>query len=184
MSCGVPGYGTRQQRLFYERIAAAYAPDGVLLVMHWNDGQLHRDEVVATYREPSGVVTGNPTLVWNLAAADSAAHERTNDLQMDQIGLELGRLDAAVRANGARLAIVLFRNDSDPGWASLSATVSSVLGVEGVPILDLGETLLAAAASQDLRVHESDPHPNEIAHRLAAEEIAVFLRRNDLVPAR
>ena len=48
-----------------------------------------------------------------------------------------------------------------------------------IPVWDLGETLLKNHSEQDLTVHEIDKHPNEIAHKIAAEATLVSLDKTD-----
>jgi hypothetical protein len=94
---------------------------------------------------------------------------------------ELRLLDRAVRGNGGRLAVVVFRLGREPEWDELVSAVSDGLRGTGVPFLDLGPALLAADDETDLWVHPSDAHPNEIAHRIAAEEIARLLEDEGLL---
>lgn len=50
-----------------------------------------------------------------------------------------------------------------------------------VPFLDLGEAILRRYSQLELRVHAIDGHPNEMAHRAAAEMLFEFLRAEGLV---
>jgi len=47
--------------------------------------------------------------------------------------------------------------------------------------IDLGPALLKDQTPEDLMVHPTDPSPNEIAHRIAAEAIEQFLRRQGFI---
>jgi hypothetical protein len=49
MNCGVSGFGTREERLFYETFGQRYRPDVVLLTMVWNDDLSFQDEVRRNY---------------------------------------------------------------------------------------------------------------------------------------
>jgi hypothetical protein len=51
----------------------------------------------------------------------------------------------------------------------------------GIPVHDLGPALLELRRPEELTVHPTDAHPNEIAHRLAAEEIERFLETERLL---
>jgi hypothetical protein len=95
---------------------------------------------------------------------------------------ELMALNESCRKNGARLAVVVFRNNRiDSVWDARVRSVSLGLEGSGIPILDLGPALLKDHSEKELRVHEFDGHPNEIAHQVAAEEIERFLRSSKLI---
>jgi hypothetical protein len=79
--------------------------------------------------------------------------------------------------------VVIFRGDDFPAWEKLVAEVTAGLEGTDIPVLDLGPALLGPGAPREgFRVHELDPHYNEVAHHLAAEEIERFLRSEQLVP--
>jgi hypothetical protein len=98
-----------------------------------------------------------------------------------------------VRAHGAQLAVILFRNRFEeeeyvdhadsPVWDRLTKTVRDGLHATDIPLLDLGPILLKAHPHDDLTVHPIDGHPNEIAHRTAAFAIRDFLRHKRLLPS-
>jgi len=88
-------------------------------------------------------------------------------------------LDKRSSGRGARLAVVLFRNTQDQAWTSLVSQITDGLKDAAIPVLDLGKVLLENQPEQDLTVHENDKHPNEIAHKIAAEAILVSLNKAD-----
>ena len=51
------------------------------------------------------------------------------------------------------------------------------------PYWTWGRRCSQTAAPEELIVHRTDGHPNEVAHRLAAEEIERFLRAQELRPS-
>ena len=61
-------------------------------------------------------------------------------------------------------------------FANVHRQLSGFWRSEGVPYLDL-LPLFRQHQSQPLVVNQFDAHPNELAHRLAAERIGEFLRR-------
>jgi hypothetical protein len=183
MACGVPGYGTLEQRLLYEHLAPRFQPEVVVLAMHWNDGHLAVDEAPGRV-EPAPASRPVPDLRRNLDLASSAARGRDLARRPDRTGVELRRLLAATRTHGAKLAVVLFRLDADPRWSVLRDTAMHVLNGTNVPMIDLGDGLLAAHRPADLVVHDpEDSHPNETAHRLAADAVATFLLTTRLLAA-
>jgi len=98
----------------------------------------------------------------------------------------LADLDRQVEADGGELVIVLFpllhRFDDYP-FQGLHDKIDEFCEREGVPILDLLPAYSQHEA-EDLWVHPVDHHPNEIAHRIAADELFAFLNCEDLLPPR
>mgnify|MGYP002139566116 CR=1 FL=1 len=50
-----------------------------------------------------------------------------------------------------------------------------------IPFLDLNPALAATGLGRGLWVYPTDQHPNEIAHKIAAQEIETFLKREKLL---
>jgi hypothetical protein len=48
-------------------------------------------------------------------------------------------------------------------------------------MLDIGPGVFGARSDQELRVHEVDDHPNEVAHALIADELLRFLDEHGLL---
>ena len=96
---------------------------------------------------------------------------------------EILRLDAEVRRTGARLVVVAFRHTTQPEdeWNALVRTVTAGLAGSDVPWLDLGQTLIPGHRLEEMVVHPIDGHPNEVAHKLAAQSIFQFLREQELI---
>ena len=79
-------------------------------------------------------------------------------------------LDQAARQSGARLVVVIFRfYRNAEEWLQLVSEVTQGLEGTGIPVLDLGPALLANHHSKEFWGHAHDGHPNDIAHRIAAE---------------
>jgi hypothetical protein len=86
------------------------------------------------------------------------------------------------RADAARRMHCAVGNNHEP-WGKLAEAVTEGLRGTGVPVLNLKDALLRDGRNVDeLQVHAIDGHPNEIAHRIAAEEIERFLRTENLLP--
>lgn len=176
LGCGVSHFSTREESLYYEARASAYQPDLVLLVMVADDDRSTPGE------ERLGVV--RPPARWEYLSATASLvrsvltwrPKPTFSVSM----AELARLHDRVRADGADLAVVVFTNGADPAWDRLSVSADATAQELGVPILNLRDAL----ASEDpaaLVVHPVDSHPNERAHRIAAEEIVDWLEREGLI---
>jgi hypothetical protein len=92
----------------------------------------------------------------------------------------LRRMDARLRARGGRLLVaswpLLVGLDGSYPFTDASREIASVLAAAGIPQHDLMSALRGFAA-ESLWVHPVDRHPNEVAHRLAAESLAPVVRR-------
>jgi hypothetical protein len=186
INCGISGYGTRQERLFYENVAVKYQPDIVVLVAVWNDDMSYQEELQKGY---SSRKKGK-------AEALFATWERVQDHRYrrpvpDFSGCvqDILELNRKVRANGARLAVVIFRDDpfysgtdgAGPVWDQLTNSITSGLQDTGIPILDVGKALYAKHTSAELIVDPADQHPNHVAHQIAASEILQLLEHQKFV---
>lgn len=85
-----------------------------------------------------------------------------------------------IRARGGRFVLALWPLlvglEGDYPFAEAHQTVAAFCASAGIPFLDL-RTALAGRRSADLWVHETDHHPNEIAHALAAESLLPTTQR-------
>ena len=185
INCGVSGYGTKEERLFYELFGAKYEPDLVLLSMVWNDDISWDEEVQRGYvnRSPGKL----ELLFYSWGKIQDLLHRRPSP-HFTRCVDEILRLDSEVREQGARLVVIIFRNDFDFAgetqsgkiWNRLTSTVTEGLQGSDIPILDLGKAL-QKHSSEDLMVHQIDVHPNEIAHAIAAREIQDFLQKKGML---
>jgi hypothetical protein len=103
---------------------------------------------------------------------------------------EVRQLNDAVKARGAGFAVVIFRNPFEygehvdsPTWDYLATTIGDGLRTTDIALLNLGPILLKTHPHDDLNVHPIDGHPNEIAHRTAANVIRDFLYQERLLPS-
>jgi hypothetical protein len=186
INCGVSGYGTHEERLFYQLFGEKYEPDVVLLVMIWNDDMSYLEEVQKGYvrRHP-----GKLELLFHTWGKIQKYRHRRPFPNFSKCVDEILKLNNAIAKQGARLGVVIFRDYCDYGsstnaskiWNHITDTVTKGLADTDIPILDLGKALCEKHSDEDLRVHQIDPHPNEIAHAIAAQEIEGFLRKENLL---
>jgi hypothetical protein len=66
--------------------------------------------------------------------------------------------------------------DGSYPFADASREIANVLAAAGIPQHDL-MSALGRRTAESLWVHPVDRHPNEVAHRLAAESLAPVVRR-------
>jgi hypothetical protein len=181
INCGVSGYATREERLFYELVGAKYEPDIVLLVMVWNDDMSFTDEIKKGYINQQRGKLESVFSTW--ARIEDYRNQRPNP-DFSGSAEEILRLNRAIRKRGARLAVVIFRTDRGEVWKLLIKQVTKGIEGTGIPVLDLGNALFETQAYNDLIVHAVDEHPNEIAHGIAAREILNFLQSENLFAVR
>jgi len=177
INCGACGYDTRQERLFYESFASAYEPDLVIVSMCFNDDISWLEEVNKGYVYIPGKLD---KIIVTLGLVRGFLVKQP---QPDFSGCvdELLLLKSKLRENNIPLLVVIFRNSDWPPWPLLSKTVSEGLKGTGIPVLDIGNALLKNHSYADLAVHEIDGHPNEIAHRIAAETIYQLIKEKKLL---
>ncbi len=187
INCGVSGYGTHEERIFYELFGANYQPDIVLLVMVWNDDLSYSEEFAKEYvKRPPGKLE----LLFHTWAKIQQYRFQRPFPNFTKCVDEILRLDVDLRNQNSRLGVVIYRNDSDyegstyPGkiWNHLTRTVTGGLEGENIPVLDLGRPLFEKHTKVELDVHPTiDHHPNEIANAISAQEILRFLQNQKLL---
>jgi hypothetical protein len=178
INCGVSGYSTEDALILYQRHAARYNPDVVLLTMVWNDDRSFSDEVGLRFQEQP---RHRLFRIWRLL--DQTRTERgLRHHDYSTVTRALGGLRQAARARGSRLAVVIGRNGPRREWDALAEAVYRSVDTLAVPVLNLWERL-SAEPSHDIQVLEKlDPHPSERAHAIMAGEVEVFLDRHGLLP--
>lgn len=163
INCGRPGYNTGNERVCYEREVRQYRPRVVILQICGNDFEWLPGDV--------NVFPTNDQIEPN---ADS--YRRCQG--------EVVKLARLCRDDDAALVVMLFRMAEKAfGWAKIQDMLESSLREFAVPVLDVGVALERNGQSRDFWVHETDMHPNELAHRLAAEELHRLLAERQLLPA-
>ena len=176
INCGVRGTTAHQARLLFDAIGIRYAPNLVLLSVSPEPDQT----IPVVDQQQAGVMSNAGRLfrIWNLVGT---ARPKPSVPDLSGLIEEVRRLDAETRAKGARLVVLRFQHLRSPAWSSLDSAFKVATNQTNVPILDLGPVLLAFG-EKDLLVHPAlDPHPNELAHRVAAEAIRKFLSDNGLL---
>jgi len=176
INCGVQGYGTRQERLFYEFFGTRFEPQLVIVVITGEELKKVQPE-------------SKPSLFYSWDRILNRRQQLPLPNFTSSVN-EILRLDDEVREKGGRLIVVLFRNNSDyqgstyegKRWNNLTRVVIQGLQGTNIPVLDLGKALYQKDTEKDLQVYESlDPHPNAVAHAIAAQEILTFLQREKLL---
>jgi hypothetical protein len=94
---------------------------------------------------------------------------------------DVRQIDSATRAQGRRLALVLFQHRRRPEWLSLDSALAVGLRGAKIPVLKLGPVLLPFGEDKLLVHSVFDWHPNELAHRISAEALRKFLADEGLL---
>ena len=174
INCGVSGYGTHEQRLFFELFGTKYQPDIVLVTMAWNDDRFYWE---ASRRElfrrgPRGIAQ-----LSSVARKIDASTRLWRTYDYRRSVEDLRALDKAARAQGARLVVAVSRDGPAGLGDSLLATVRKGIAGSAIALLDLG----APAAADSSNRNPTDP-PGPAAHRAAALELVRWLRQ-DVLPS-
>jgi lysophospholipase L1-like esterase len=208
INCGVASYDTTDEVAYLEKRWLDLEPDVVLLVFVINDayddavfGPMHRGYVEGVTRlVESRQLYGSRFLAWGLDRYWRAKMAReTREIYLSQFtddprieGHDWGdckrgfeRARDLTRARGARLLIVIFPELYDLEaypFEALHGIVRAEAERLGIPVLDLLPAFRGTRA-EELWVHPTDHHPNEVGHAIAEREIARFLRdpRNGLL---
>jgi hypothetical protein len=180
INCGAAGYGTHEERLFYDLVAAKYMPDVVLLGATWKDD-------TSPWREKEPRRSGG---LESLFYTWRALHGHPNPHEDFSMCVEeIHKLDASVRQKGGRLGVFVFRNNADYSgstdggqtWNRLTKAIVNGLQNGGIPVLDVGQAL-AQGESTELKAHAAlGFEPNAPAHAIAARSLASFLQKENLV---
>jgi hypothetical protein len=178
VNCGVSGYSTREERLFYETVAWRYEPQLVLVGMVFNDATSWSEDVAAGRTLRPGKA-GEVFPLWDVVKKRTSQRPPSDFSRSVE---ELKTLRASAAQHGARLAAFAFRHSELVGeWKSLVTTMEQALPGAHVPFVDLGPAITRDHSFERLIVHEIDGHPNEIGHRLAAQALLDFLHRERLL---
>jgi hypothetical protein len=182
INCAVPGDGIREQRLRFERLSERYRPD-IVLVSLSPDTRPY----VESLRMRGGLPV--PRLhpsVLSLRLVQSAieAGERPGGRSLAGAVDDMRVLFESAARRGIRVAAVMFRLSDDRVWDDLRVRITVPMH-DAVPVLDVGPALRARHAWAELVVDSVlDPHPNEIAHRIAADTLLRFLIDQRIVTGR
>jgi hypothetical protein len=182
INCGQSGYGTHEERMFYNLLGADYRPDVVLVAATWHDD-------TSVWEELSPPPLGRfESMFFSLRALRGHLHADPHT-DFSRTVQELRELDAETQKHGAALAVFIFRNNADYAgatesgrvWNNLTQTITQGLGATKIPILDTGKVLTQGNAD-DLKAHAAIPQdPNEPAHAIAARQLVPFLREHRLI---
>jgi hypothetical protein len=150
----------------YARVAAAYHPHVVLVVLGTDDD---RTEWEALQRSISARRPSRPERLFKVWGRTRALWRTRRSNDFSASADEVIHLDEQVRRDGGRLLVVFAPWDGSSLWPVVRRTVLPRLERGGVTVIDASDSLRGVEL---LRVHQSDPHPDERVHALLAARLA------------
>jgi lysophospholipase L1-like esterase len=84
---------------------------------------------------------------------------------------------------GVLFPLISFGFEDDYPFFPIHQKIAALAAELKIPFLDLFEAYRGIPSDRLQVIPGKDPHPNEIAHRIAAEQIYVWLTKNSLIPA-
>jgi len=175
INCGVADYGAQAARLFYKFKGVKYQPDVVTLFLSTTAGNTVLEEL-----NPQRPLFFTWHRFW----------KHFYPFDYSDAAEEIIQLNLRLRNDHSRLAVVLFRNNSDYNgkglkgkqWNALTRDVSKKLKWADIPVLDLSTALFQNHSVSDLAVlPKKDSRPSAIAHKIAADELRKFLETRQMI---
>lgn len=176
MNCATVGFSSRQERACFQAVVAKYKPRFVLLMMVANDPVSMEEEnemgsahLFKKMEQSSGLTREAYRRRWE-------AIEEIKQQYQERCVPEVRGLADDCRRAGAELLVVYYRFSDEANWLKLVRDMEQALAADKIPTHDLFPALRADHDFDSLKVHPLDAHPNEVANRLAAADLAKKLR--------
>ncbi len=189
INAGVQGFGTNDAAAFFLRRCLQLKPDVVTLGFFLNDAMPH-DETIrqneAMMRDAPLSGLARASRIWEIVErsrrADALQGEYFASIRLsfdseawDRCRQVLAGMQQVAREDGFRFIVVLFpvlyELDAGYPFQALHQRIAGACEDAGCEFIDL-LAVYQGHRAETLWVHPVDHHPNEIAHRLAAEAIA------------
>lgn len=192
INAGVQGYGTREATTFYARQGFRFQPDVVVLGFVLNDATDFAETIRqndARNKEAPLSPAARVSKLWEMierrrqTQAAQAEFFETTRRSFEGPGWQecqrlLTEMNRRIQHDGARLVVAVFPIfiglEGEYPFTDLHTQVAAACREAGGECIDLLE-VYRGRPSASLWVHPTDQHPNELAHRLAAERIAAQL---------
>ena len=187
INAGVQGFDTEQEVALYHSLRGR-EPDTVVLVFFLNDAMESSETIRWQERttgvEPSGLArVSRAWQLWAGSRRQSQGQARyLNSLReslrpgpgWDTCRSSLREFAGATQADGVRGIVAIFpllwRLDATYPFEDVHEQIVALCHESDCEVIDLLDSFRGQVAT-DLWVHPTDPHPNEVAHRIAAEAI-------------
>jgi lysophospholipase L1-like esterase len=204
LNWGIPGYSTAQELSLVKRAVESYHPDLIILEITLNDPELAPYRVTHPNQKASGeIVLTNPIFsYWKSLAffvqriLNARSHREYAEYYFDlfdnpatwnNFSNALHGIQRTVQmANVPLLSVVfpLFSHPLDKRYPFITQhrKISARLKELGIPGVDLLPAFRNIPPERLQVMPGEDSHPNEIAHRIAADRIYQTLVRRNLIP--
>ena len=178
INCGVSGWATREERLYYELYGKNYQADAVLLTMVYNDTRSWLEDLKLGYAKrpsPKGELFESVDFI-NRKTAQSPPQD------FSVVVKELQLLRRQLAEKNIPLVIQFFSGYSNETHKELTKAVTKALAGSDIAMLDTSETASTRFNYPSLLVHTLDYHPNELGHHYAAEQLIKLLTEKKIIP--
>jgi hypothetical protein len=201
---GVRGYSTAQELNLLKNTYKKVAPNLVLLQITLNDPELVPYRVTHPYLDAHGrVKLTNPIftylhslkLVVQRILNAQTYNEHTeyysklfnNPVTYFHFKKSIQEIKRLLVANNIDLAAVvfpLFSNSLSKSYPFIEChnKIHEILNTEGIPFIDILHRFQRLDPSRLQVFPGVDSHPNEIAHRIAADKISLWLMKKHIIP--
>lgn len=197
LNFGVTGADTRFEVNLLQRYALDFDPDVVVVVAFLNDAAeehtlyylsgtrlLRRVRKYSAFLDALSFQMDRWLLHGEMIRHYRLAYREDSPAWVEmRHQLERGRTLA--NRGGARFVVALYpilhRLDDRYPFREIHAEIGDFCASVSIPFVDLLPGFMGREASE-MWVHPVDPHPNEIAHAIAARELADFLIRRRMLP--
>ena len=198
VNLGTPGYSTVKELKSFDQ-ALTYQPDLVLLQVTLNDPQLRPlqqepDEIrgdFGPYKPSSWFARHSRIVSWVAARLHNTRsvasyiryHERLWDENWDRFAQPFSTMKSEAATRKIEFGVVLFPLFDFPltragyPFGEIHQKIASHVKGAGVPFIDLFRSFEGLDHYRLQLIPGSDTHPNEIAHRIAAERLYLWIRR-------
>jgi hypothetical protein len=192
INAGVQGFGTIEEVKLYESRCSSLSPDVVVLQFFLNDAKPFAETIRLNKAQTSSMPLspmGRISRVWEICERRTQAklfqeqyfraiRDSFESPRWRESKSAIGQLATRAKQDHFRLLVVVFPVlwglESVYPFSDEHALVQRVCEQASCECLDLLDTF-RPRRSEELWVHPTDQHPNEIAHGLAAEAIAARL---------
>ncbi|MBI2061230.1 MAG: SGNH/GDSL hydrolase family protein [Nitrospirae bacterium] len=193
LNMAVSGEDTDGMIALYHRAASRLDPD--LVVLQWNTNDFPSSKLAQDHQRLIGIQYRDSfrppaILAWSMAASFAWRQVRLRSVSSNVVSLtedELARggtnftkvllLSNLVRSRQQEFAVLVFpelvRLEDYP-YANLVGRLNTFLAAEKIPAINLLPDL-ARHRDRDLWVHETDHHPNGLAHEIASQALLRYL---------
>jgi hypothetical protein len=189
INLGVPDEDGESELATYQEFARSLSPDWVILQWNTNDVPLstvQRDHLRLIGRQYRELFSAGNPYSWSRVLSMLYFSKRSQAISRDVIATTkqeaekgrssfaaIGRIRQAVEADHADFTVLAFpeliRLDDYP-YATIVDLLQDYCRMVDIPLVNLLPAL-SAHRDRELWVHETDHHPNRIAHAIAAKEL-------------